>query len=253
MLIMRYLLPILVGLAVCSCAQVPKQSVELSSTVGRDIAAVHKAHTELAHILFQRMRQDINQFVDSFYAPSVIRSVMELDREYAISESQDDRKKSLVLAINSAFKPGASPEQQDKVFRAMGTFVGEIRRDIEEMRRELLDPLYAQEDEVIHSINRAYQQLHYANSIVTGYLSSVVEVNETQAELLEAIGVEQDLRTKVSEGLAKASHDIGKLMDIATMGEGTIRDVKDNANKIKEAVKKLGIGPESKPNGGKND
>jgi ribosome recycling factor len=249
-MIRLFLLLLLIGFGFFSCAQVPKQSVELSSTVGRDLATVHKAHRKLAHVLFQRMRQDVNQFIEGVYAPFQIRYAMETDRKLALSQNKDDRKNSLVLAIDAAFQPNASPEQQDKVFKAMGIFVEEIRKDIEAMRRELLDPLDKQEEEVNSSIDRAYQQLHYANSIVTGHLSSIAKVHETQAELLEAIGLEHDLTKNIGESLAKASHDIGSLVEIAEMGEGTVKDVQDNAEKIKEAIKKLTTDLSAKPDGG---
>lgn len=166
------------------CASVPKESVELSATVGRDIANVHKSHKELAQILFSRMERDVNRFVDKVYAPHQIRAVM--DRQYELAKSSDpaDKRKSLILAINEAVKPSASDKLQSAVLKGMQGLVGKIREDVESMRRELLDPLIAQEEEVIGSIDRAYQQLHYANSIVTGHLSSVVKVHDAQADLI---------------------------------------------------------------------
>jgi hypothetical protein len=51
------LLAILCLLLYTGCAQVPKQSVELSATVGRDIAQVYKAHRELVVILYPPQRE----------------------------------------------------------------------------------------------------------------------------------------------------------------------------------------------------
>lgn len=226
---------VLAGL-VAGCAQVPRQSVDLSATVGRDIATVYKAHRELAQILFTRMRSDVNRFVDNVYAPFQIRNAMNRQAELAASQNPDDQKKSLLRAINAAFQPDASPQLQDAVLKGFGTFVRKIRGDVESMRKELLDPLDLQEEEVLGSIDRAYQQLHYANSIVTGHLSSVAKVNETQAELLKAIGVERDLRNEVGATLAMTSSKISALVETAATADDKLTMAQKQAEQLKNAI-----------------
>jgi len=235
----KFFLVVLIGLLLMACAQVPKQSVELSATVGRDIAIVHTAHRELAQVLFGRMQQDINRFVDDVYAPYQIRNTFNRQNELARSSDPEDRKKSLLMAINAAFKPDASQKLQDDVLRGMGRMVSKLRTDVESMRKELLDPLNAQEAEVLGSIDRAYHQLHYANSIVTGHLSSVVKVHETQAELLEAIGIERDIRKEVGNNIAKASDRIGNLVETAEKADAKFEMVEENVQKLKDAVSEL--------------
>ena len=66
---------------VAACAQVPKESVELSTTVGRDIAAAHESHIRLARTLFARMKGDVNRFVDDVYAPYQIQFVLARKKE----------------------------------------------------------------------------------------------------------------------------------------------------------------------------
>lgn len=228
-----------VGLLVSSCASVPKESVELSATVGRDIATVHKSHRELAQLLFIRMKKDVNRFIDDVYAPYQIRTVMDRQYELARSSNPDEKKKSLLLAINEAVKPDASDKLQSAVLKGMGSLVEKIREDVETMRKELLDPLNAQEEEVIGSIDRAYQQLHYANSIVTGHLSSVVKVHDTQTELLKEIGVERDLRKEISKNLAEASDKIAKVVESAEKADSKLEKVEERAKELKDTIREL--------------
>ena len=236
----KFLLAIFFGLLLCSCAQVPREAVELSDTVGRDIAVVHQSHRELAQILFTRMRNDVNRFIDNVYAPYQIDKVMSRQQELSLSSSDEDRNKSILLLIDAAFKPEAPPELQNTALRAMDILIKKIHADIESKRQELLDPLNAQEDEVLGSIDRAYQQLHYANSIVTGHLSSIVKVHEAQAELLQSIGVERDLRKVVSEGLAETSDKIGSLVEAAENVDNKIGVAEGNADSLKNAIMELG-------------
>lgn len=235
----------LVSLGFCvllfaGCAQVPRESVELSTTIGRDIAVTHQAHIQLATLLFEKMKQDVNRFVDGTYAPYQIRKAMERQKQLANSDDQKEKNKSLLLAINAAFKPEASEKSQGAVLKGMGSLVTKIRKDVEQMRTELLNPLIEQEKQVLGSINRAYQQMHYANSIVTGHLSSIVKVHEVQSDLLAEFGVERDLRKEVGEGIASVSAKIALLVDAAEKVDYKIEAAESTAKSLKKAITELG-------------
>jgi len=225
---------------VAGCASVPKESVELSSTVGRDLAVVHQAHRELAHTLFGRMRSDVNRFIDEVYAPYQIRNVMNRQHELANSSDPDDRKKSILLALAASVEPDAPSELQSSVLQGMSIMVRRLHEEIESMRRELLEPLELQEQEVLGSIDRAYQQLHYANSIVTGHLSSVRKVHETQSDLLESIGVERDLRSEVAGQLANTSSRIESLIQSGENINARVDSAEQTSKELMEAIQELG-------------
>ena len=230
---------ILTGLFIillAGCAQVPKESVDLSATVGRDIAVAHKAHAELAQLLFKKMRQDINRFIDDTYAPYLINATMARQKELANSSDPDQRRKSLLLAINAAFKPGASERLQSKVLKGMGSMVRKIHTDVENKRAELLTPLNEQEEQVIGSINRAYNQMHYANSIVTGHLASVAKVHQAQSEMLAEFGIERNLRAEVGQSIASASETITSIVDKAEAIDKKIENAEDTAKSLKETI-----------------
>lgn len=222
-----------------ACAQVPKQSVELSTTIGRDLISVHNSHRELAEILFARMERDVNRFIDNVYTPYQIRSAMERQAVLANSKDPSEQKKSLLLAIDSAFKPGASPQQQSAALKGMGSMVQFIHADINAKRNELIDPIKSQKKDVLASIDRSYQQLQYANSVVTGYLASVVKVTDAQIEILKKVGIETDLRKDVGENLAKASESIGSIVEKAEGVDDKIDKAEENAKKIKDKIDEL--------------
>ncbi|HYD79128.1 MAG TPA: hypothetical protein VEC06_04915 [Paucimonas sp.] len=224
--------------AIAGCAQVPKESVELSSTVGRDVTALHQSHRNLAKLLFSRMRADINRFIDNTYAPYQIRSAMERDFQNSKSALPEDRQASLLLAINNAFQPGASDKLQESVLRSMGVMVRLIQEDIESQRRELLAQIDQQEEEVMGSIDRNYAQIIYANSIVTGYLGSVVRVHDAQNEALQAIGAKADLSQLIGVRLASASDKVKSLVEKAQQADSKVQKVEDTLQEIKNAVSK---------------
>jgi len=222
-----------------TCAQVPRESVELSTTIGRDLAAVHESHRELAQILFDRMKGDINRFVDQVYAPHQINVAMARQQELAESPNESDRSRSLLLAINAAFQDDASPELQEAVLQGMNSMVLQIRNDVESMREEMLAPVLAQEQEVLNSIDRAYQQIHYANSIITGHLVSIAEVHDAQADLMAAVGVEQDLRSVIGTRLSQTSRQISDIVDSAEQAESNLPMVEENIKKLRDTLNEL--------------
>ncbi len=86
-----------------------------------------------------------------------------------------------------------------------------------------------------------YQQLHRANSIVTGHLSSVAKVHEVQNELLEAFGVEADLRKVAGSALAKTSEQVNEIVEQAETGqlkldkiEGVLKEMFANVRKTND-------------------
>lgn len=249
----RVALVVLVVLIAGGCAQVPKEAVELSSTVGKDIAVAHKAHAQLATVLFEKMKSDVNRFVDNVYAPNQIRAAMLRQKELADSSDPDKRKKSLLLAIHAAFKPGASEQLQAKTLKGMESLVTKIRKDVEKMRKDLLGPLEEQEKTVLGAINRSYQQIHYANSIVTGHLASVVKVHEVQSDLLAEFGVEKDLRKVVGEGISNVSGKITGLVDSAENIDEKIENAEETARSLKATISELDTVLNGKKEGGNHD
>lgn len=222
----------LIGLLVCAgCAQLPKQSVELSATVGRDIAQVYKAHRELAVLLFGRIKGDVNKFIDEVYAPFQIQRLLQADQE----DFKNGEPLSLFYALDAATKAPDNPAAQETALQAMNIFQEVVREEIEFYRKERLAPVLAQEEAVLSAIDRSYNQIHYANSIVTGHLASILEVHDAQEELLREFGIE-GLRGEIGRKLASTSNKVAEFVEKAHRVDGTIAEME---TKINELTKQL--------------
>ena len=128
-------------------------------------------------------------------------------------EQKDFRegKESLFLALDAAVKQPDNARAQKDALDSMDVFVQVLRAEIESYRAKLLNPVLEQEKQLLSAIDRSYNQIHYANSIVTGHLASVVKVHDAQEEVLEKFGVE-GLREDVGKTLAKVSDETAKLV-----------------------------------------
>jgi hypothetical protein len=222
-------LAILCLLLCASCAQVPKQSVELSATVGRDIAQVHKAHRDLAVILYGRIKNDINRFVDEVYAPYQIKNLLQAEHEDFMKGDPN----SLFSALDAAIKQPNRPDVQKAALDVIDVFVQVVRAEVESYRKERLAPILTQEKEVLSAIDRSYNQIHYANSIVTGHLASIVRVHDAQEELLNEFGIE-GLRKEIGKKLASTSNNVAEFVEKTSGVDGTIAEMEEISELTKE-------------------
>ncbi len=180
------------------CARVPSEAVELSVTVGRDLAELHRANRELAVRYFARMHQDVDEFVDDIYRPFVIRFTME--------------QLDLVAEIQRAARGEGELDPLD----VMEIYAEEVLDRIAGFRDSMLAPIVSQERAVLDAIDVAYQRVQNASAVVTGHLASVRKVHDAQAEFLASFGL-TDLRQQVSTAVAGLSDD---LLEVLARGRG---------------------------------
>jgi hypothetical protein len=96
----------------------------------------------------------------------------------------------------------------------MEIFLEVVRGDIESFRQEQLSFVIEQEQKLLSAIDRSYNQIHYANSIVTGHLSSITQVYDAQDQILREFGIE-GLRQDIGKTLAETSRKVSEYTDQA--------------------------------------
>ncbi len=226
----KFLLVVMAGMMLSACAQVPREAVELSTTVGKDLAQVQEAHVNLAHVLFDGMKSDVNAFVDDVYTPYFINRHLQAEqRDFKL------RKDGLFGALDKAVKNPDNAEDQSDAIAYMEVMVSVIHDGIESYRKKRLKPILDQEKEVLAGINKSYMRIHYANSIVTGHLASIAKVYDAQEEILNSMGIE-GLREKIGSRLAKTSESVRNIVEKARKVDVKSQGIQE---KINEITKKL--------------
>lgn len=211
---------------VAGCAQVPKEAVELSATVGRDLAEMRKSHTELVKIYYEGLIKNINQFIDNVYLPYQIQKTL----------SDEAIKQDMLASIEAASREDATGQSQKDAFQKLKFFHLIIHEEVEDYRKIKLAPVNEQYKSVLNGINESYEQIHYANSIVTGHLASIVKVHDTQNEILEELDL-KDLRTKVGSNVANISDQIAELTDKAKRKESDLEEIVTKFEEVADTVK----------------
>jgi hypothetical protein len=209
-----------IGSGVAACASTPREAVELSVTVGRDVQSVHAAHVALANLYFDRMEADVDTFVDTQYRP------------YSIERSM--KKFGLIEKVTDPAKAGGLD-----ALDVMQVFVEEITRDIEAFRGELLDPIRAQRQKVLGSLEGAYRQIQDGNAIVTGHLASIVTVQDAQDEVLAKLNL-AGLRQQTVDATAAASLQIAEITRKAEYGRSKVEEFQKAIEQLEKASQSLG-------------
>ncbi len=200
------------------CTSVPKESVELSVTVGRDLAEIHRAHNQLAKQYFGQIKHDINRFIDEVYRPFLVKNTI--------------KKLNLFNRLQNPH-PG-DPDQLE----FLNGFVKKMIQKIESYRQELLAPILGQEAKVIRGIDDSYIKVQNANAIVTGHLASLMKVKDAQSEILAKLGVE-GLRESLINKTAALSDGIAKVVDKAREGEKDLDKMRETLEKAREQFERL--------------
>lgn len=232
---LKIITSILILLILGSCASIPKETVILSQTLGKDLAVLHKSHKSVVELYYEKITDDITNFIDDVYAPFVIHYVLKVELE-----NHQKGKPSLYGAIESAGKTGGKSETEEAL-NVMMEFQEDAKNQIEEKRSELLNPILEQKRGFIAEIDSSYKNVIYANATITGYLESIRKVKEAQQEALSIVGLEGK-ETSINEALLKVSKLVktavkkGKEIDIKS--DEAYDKIEEISNQIKQLTTK---------------
>lgn len=220
---------------ISACVSIPKETVTLSQTLGKDLQILHNSHRNAVDLYYNKIKKDIDRFIDEVYAPFVIHDVLKHElKQFKLGE------KSIYGSIQNAGEMEGK-ESADKALNDMSDFLNAANHQIELKRNELLTPINKQRDEIIRKVNTSYENAIYANSTITGYLQSIRKVKETQQEALSMIGL-QGVDILVTSTLVNISDKIeaavikGKEIDIKS--DQAMQQLEEITNQIKKITNK---------------
>ncbi len=180
----RVLTAVIIALIFNACVSIPKETVELSNVLEKDIIALHNSHKNMVDLYYGQLERDINNFVDEVYAPFIIHYVL---------KSELTRYKKGEESLYGIIEQAGRKEGQDEAkeaLKVMSEFIEDANQQINTKRRELLNPVLQQKRNLISRIDRSYKNAIYANNVISTYLKSIRKIKETQKEALSLMGLE---------------------------------------------------------------
>jgi hypothetical protein len=200
--ILSQFLALLIVLNFLGCASVPKEVVELSYTVGRDLNALHLSYGQLIQTHFDGLRKQATDFLDDEWTPTYIEKFIKKGKLVEYATNSDP--KMVLLGVRLWAEVAVA--------------------QIEKKKKELIDPINRNEKELLNSIDEAFAQIKTANAAITAHLNSIRKVKEVQDEALQALKV-KDLRDKINKGLLFASDKANEAIEKVKKAEGIIDDL----------------------------
>jgi hypothetical protein len=212
---------------ITGCATVPNETVILSESLGYDLQALHESHRNCMEVYYRNIKGSINSFIDEVYAPFIIHSTL--------NKELDNYRKggnSFYKNIEIAGQKGGKKDSDD-VLNSMYDFLAAAREQIEKKRNEYLFPVLKQENELIHSVDQAYERAIQANSKITASLLDIRNEKENRKSILPGTGI-SGADTLTTNNLVRLSESIDQVVE-----EGKKIDIRgDDAYRQVEAVSK---------------
>jgi hypothetical protein len=203
------------------CAQVPKESVELSATLGRDLQEVQRSHRRAVDLLYDHDVERVNRYLDDVAMPTYVR--------FAIAGLGDRLSDDLRLAL----APNAPQDSKDKIFDEMRKLVQGVSDRLARQRKELLIPIEDSRKASLQELDLAYAEMQRANSVLTAHLSSVTKVHSLQDELLTKAGL-KGFREKVGDEALASNSKVTQALDGAQDTEKALTQLKESLAKLKK-------------------
>jgi hypothetical protein len=218
-----------------SCATVPKETVELSTILGKDLIILHDSHRNMVNLYYDQMEGDVNELIDDVYTPFIIHYVLSSELE-----SYENNERSIYGIIEEAGKTKGK-EEANAALEEMKDFLNSANKQIESKRSELLDPLKKQRRLILNGINQSYENAIYANAIITAHLKSIRKVKESQKEALSIIGLEgkdEELDQLLLKASEVVSESLEKAKEIDVKSDEAMPKIKEILEKIKSITNK---------------
>lgn len=224
----------LIGFLFTGCVTVPKETVQLSETLEKDLKQLHNSNSQFLQIYFEQIEKDINTFVDEVYTPYIIH--------YVLKEEMANKAngKASIFTVMETAASSSSPAVSDSAMTEMTQFLNAANHQINLKRQELLTPIKKQELELSSRMNSVYNNAIYANVTLTAYLKSVQKVKASQQEALNLIGL-KGADSTVTHSLIEVSDLVneavlkGKQIDLK--GKDAKAKLDAISNKIKSITK----------------
>ena len=166
-------------LSMTACASVPKETVALSRTVGRDVVQLQSGYRETIRFSFDQMRQAGLSMIDNVWTPVYLRSFV--TRGQLVEAAKDEQTEKIEYWARAAIKA------------------------IDDQRKKFLDPLQEREDALVAEVDAAFDRVINANAAVTANLNSVLKVQNLQDQVLDAAGV-SGIRDTINGAIVSTSN-----------------------------------------------
>lgn len=201
------------GLAMASCASIPKEIIGMSSRLDRQLYALESANTALIYKVFQDKEDAAIIYLDSIWFPEFLKayfgkeSVQELWRYAVNSDNMTDR-----IEVTSFLTKKAVDRYKEE-------------------REVLLTPIAAERDSIVAAYSAEYEKARRMNDALGRLLESQYEVKKAYGQFLPD-GKAEELDSMVSESLGRLDTSIRRIENGASIVNGYLSSLRDSLTNL---------------------
>jgi hypothetical protein len=234
------------------CVSAPRATVEVAEIADQQIAEMHASHEKFVRLYYDKLRDDVDRFMEQRWIPQFLSNVVEgkVEQGKKFRADLDKAYKLVTLDWETVIQTGGIKDQDvremvrsavEKLTTHENAVLGIVLLDfskgaqeqINKQRKSLMRPINQQEAYVLDQLRTGYADLLRSSAAIKGYLASVVTVVEQREAIYQKLGVLEtqgkvvDTATQLSDvavralnatedadkGFAKFLADMEKAMD----------------------------------------
>lgn len=234
------------------CVSAPRATVELAEIADQQIAEMHASHEKFVRLYYDKLRDDVDRFMEQRWIPQFLSNVVEgkgeggkkfrsdLDKAYklvtldweTVIQIKEVKDEDVKETIRGAIKK-LTTQENAVLGMVLLDFSKGAQEEINKQRKSLMKPINQQEAYVLDQLRIGYADLLRSSAAIKGYLASVVNLVEQREAIYQKLGVLEtqrkvvDVATRLSDvavltlnatedvdkGLTKFLADMEKAMD----------------------------------------
>ena len=201
---------LLIGVLSASCAQLPAESVALSTLIGQDLAALQTSYDQLIQRHFDSLRAQREMYLQAEWIRQFVGDWMRNGRLLDIANG------TIVWSETASdfVAPTPGVESAEMVY-SIQVWAEEAVWQIQTKRAELMAPLDADEASLRADVASAFANVINANATLTAHISSVRRVRDAQNRVLDLFNLRQT-RDDLND----------RLIEISNRAESGLQDIR---------------------------
>ncbi|MEZ8886171.1 hypothetical protein AB4564_07350 [Vibrio sp. 10N.222.51.E8] len=184
-------------LSACA-ATVPKEVVELSYQMEKDMSQVEEAYVTLVRQHVSMLKKQREDYLYREWVPVMLEDWIQTGQLIEMAQGTVVYDESM-----GGFKTVTQPDRLSQL-SSITEWALAASEEIEAKKRELIQPLEEAEQKLIADIHLSFNLLIQGNQTITAHLNSIREVQDVQNKLLERAGWD-GLRDNINQQLSELS------------------------------------------------
>jgi len=231
--------------------------VELAEITDQQIAEMQASHEKFVRLYYDKLRDDVDQFIEQKWIPQFLSNVVEgrgeggkkfradLDKAYKlvaldwenVIQIKEVKDEDIKETIRDAIKK-LTTQENAVLGMVLLDFSKAAQKEINTQRKLLMRPIDQQEAYVLDQLRAGYADLLRSSTAIKGYLASAVELVEQREVILQKLGV-LETQGKIVDIATRLSDDAVMTLNATKEADKGVTEYLANMKKTMDEIKKI--------------